>query len=784
VKTLDRKLWRDLWRLRNQCLTIAVLVGCGIASFVCATAASASMEASRDAFYAETRFADLFDHVVRAPRTALARLRDLPGVAAVYGRIADDFRIEIPDSTEPVSARFVSVRWPDVALDQTRVLEGRAIEPGRDDEVVLSAAFAEAWHLGPGAEVTAIVNQRRAKLHVVGVAVSPEFAYAPSPKTGLPDPRHFGIVWMDEEALAKATSMSGAFDDLALQLTAGADATEVLRTVDRMLEPYGGSGTVTRADQPSAKLVEQKIVQQRKLATTLPAVFLGVASFLLNVLLSRIVATQREQIATLKALGYSTGRLRLHYLEFALVVCALGSVLGLALGLLGARALLHLYAKYFKFSTFLFRLPAWPIVSAIVAACAAAIGGALLGVRRAVAVPAAEAMRPESPPVYHATFLDRIYRLVAPTVRMLLRDLQRRPVRLLLSALSLALATAIVLAGSVFGDSIAEVLRLQFEVVHREQISVTLDRAHPWRAVRQIEHLPDVLRAEGERVVPVRIRAAARSRTTSILGLTPDMDLVRLLDVRGGPLELPPTGLGLSRVLAESLGVSAGDQVTVEVLDGERPTLRMPVAALIDDLFGLSGYMNARELARSLGETRQANVVLLATDEADVDSVTRRLEALPALASVSRPAFDRNLVHAEVADVFTALSVILSLFASAIAVGVVYNNARIALEVRSRDLATLRILGFTRGELAGILLGEQAIQVLAGVIPGLLLGRALGGLWLSTADRELLRLPLVVLPRSYIVAASVVMLSALISALVVRRRSDHLNLVEVLKARD
>jgi putative ABC transport system permease protein len=262
------------------------------------------------------------------------------------------------------------------------------------------------------------------------------------------------------------------------------------------------------------------------------------------------------------------------------------------------------------------------------------------------------------------------------------------------------------------------------------------------------------------------------------------MQLVRLLDVGGRPLELPPSGLGVSRVLAESLGVRAGDEVTLEVLDGERPSLRVPVSALVDDLFGLSGYMNARELARLLGETRQANVVLVAADEADVDSVTQRLEDLPALASVSRPAFDRNLVHAEVADVFTALSVILSVFAAAIAVGVVYNNARIALEVRSRDLATLRILGFTRGELAGILLGEQAIQVLGAVIPGLLLGRALGGLWLSTADRELLRLPLVVLPRSYVVAASVVLLSALVSALVVRRRSDHLNLVEVLKARD
>ncbi len=783
MKTLRKKLLRDLWRLRYQAFTIAILVGCGIASFVAAVAASASMQASRDSFYADARFGDVFDHLKRAPRSVLDQLHDLPGVAAVDGRLVDDYRIEVEGSAEPISARFVSLGWLQREhLNEVKILSGRLPDPGSADEIVLGQAFAEAWGIAPGATLTAVINERRAKLRVVGVGVSPEFAFVMG-HSGFPDPRHFGIVWMDEDALSKAMGFVGAFNDVSLELGARADEREIIRRVDQVLEPYGGLGAIGRADQQSAKLVEQKIGQLAKLARTLPVIFLGIASFLLNVLLSRIVGTQREQIATLKALGYHTRELRRHYLELAFAICALGVLFGIGLGVLGAKAMLRMYALYFKFPVFIFTFNAWAIVFASVFAVSAGVGGTLLGVRRAVAVPPAEAMRPEAPPSYRATIFDRVYAALSPIVRMVLRDVQRRPFRMLLSAGSIALATSIVLAGSVFSDSIDEVLRLQFEVAHREDVTVTLDEPRPWRAVRDVAHVPGVVRAEGERVVPVRLRAGPAFRTTAILGLSPTSDLHHLLDVDKSSLKLPP-GLSMSRVLATSLGVRSGDEVEVEVLEGERKKLRVPVAALVDDLLGLSAYMAASELARLLDEEPRADVLLLAVESADIDEVTERLKAFPAAASVSRPALDRSLVHAEVADVFAVASIMLALFATAIAIGVVYNNARIALELRSRDLATMRILGFTRGELAGVLLGEQAIQVLLGLVPGLFLGRAFAGLWLSTIDRELLRVPLTIAPASYVAAICVIAFAAFESALIVRSQSDRLDLVAVLKARD
>jgi len=785
VRTLRRKLLRDLWRLRTQCLTIALLVGCGIASFVAAVTASASLEASLLDFYADARFADVFVHLERAPRPVLDRLRDLPGVAAVEGRVVGDFRLQVDGGSEPVVARFVSLAWPvESQLDATRILEGRQVQPGSADEVVVSVAFAEAWALKPGATITAVIDGRRAKLRVVGTAVCPEFVYSLAPRTGLPDPRHFGVVWMDGDALAKADGMVGAFNDAVILLGAGADERETLDRVDALLEPYGGLGAVGRADQGSHRLVTQKMQQLSKTAVVMPLIFLGVAAFLLNVLVSRIVGTQREQIATLKALGYHTRELARHYIELAGAICALGAVFGVALGLLGAEGMLAAYAQYFRLPALLLHFEVWPVAVGTLVACAAALAGTLRAVGRAVSVPPAEAMRPEAPPTYRASPLDRLYQLVAPATRMVLRDMARRPVRLLLSAWSIALATAIVVAGSAAVDSLTEALRVIFEVSRREDITVTLDEARPWRAVGDLAHLPGVLAAEGERIVPVRLRAGPRSRTTAVLGLRPGMDLHRLLDTEMRPLAVPSSGLSLSRPLGESLGVRAGDEVELEVLEAGRPKVRVPVAALVDDFLGLSGYMDASGLDRMLGETPTVNQVLLEVEHRDLDDVAHRLDDIPAVAAVSRPALDRGLVYAEVADSFVVLQVMLALFAAAIAVGVVYNNARIAVEVRSRDLATLRILGFTRGELAVVLLGEQAVQVVLGVAAGLPLGRWMGAATLSMIDRELIRIPVSLSPASQVAAACVVVLAALLSALRVRRQSDRLDLVAVLKARD
>jgi len=467
-----------------------------------------------------------------------------------------------------------------------------------------------------------------------------------------------------------------------------------------------------------------------------------------------------------------------------MVICAIGAVLGTAIGIAGAKGIIGTYQQYFKFGTYLFRINPAAILGGVAIALVAGVAGTYLAVRRAVRVPPAEAMRPEAPPTYHRSRFERLYALFPPAARMVVRDVARRPGRLVLSAASIALATAIMLAGASYSDSIARLLHLQFDVSHREAISVAFDRTRPWRAIRDLAQVPGVTLAEGERVLPVRMRNGTRTKTTVIVGIDPESTLHQLLDRAQQPMRVPDGGVALSRVLADELAVHAGDIVDVEDLELGRRRLRVPVTAIVDDLLGVQGYASISALARLLGEAPSADTALLAVDPRDVDAVNARLDALPSAASIDQPMVQRELFRAEEGDVFEVLLGVLTVFAAAIAVGVIYNNARIALELRSRDLATLRILGFTRGELATVLLGEQALQVALGVGPGLWLGAAIGRVTLASVDRELLRIPLVIGAASYVGALCVILLAATASALIVRRRADRLDLVAVLKARD
>ena len=574
MRTLRHKLVRDLWRLRYQCLTIALLVGCGIASFVATVSAAASVQASRDAFYEEGHFADVFAHLKSAPRPVLDRLRELPGVATVEGRAAGDYRVMIEGSDEAVVAHFVSVSGPEEArLNRTIIQSGRPLEPGSSDEIVLSATFAETWNLLPGSTLRAIVNGRLAKLKVVGVAVSPEFVWASEPRTGLPDPWHFGVAWMDGDALAKATGLVGGFNDVAIQLAVGADEQETIDRVDGILEPYGGLGAVGRADQPSSRLVDQKVGQLQKTGRTLPIIFLGVAAFLLHVLLSRIVGTQREQIATLKALGYRTRELIAHYLEFALAICAFGVCFGWGLGVLGSKSILLVYARYFRFPSYLFRFDAWTVA---VATCVAVVAGGRGG-RSFPSAGRSPSLRPK------------------PCVR-------RRPrvttgVPSIASTHSFALSPAWSFAtprGDHRGCSSPPPRSPSRPrswspgaswAIRWTKCSVSSSRSHTAKRSRSRW----MNRAPGGRCATprtslgfatpkasVRCRYACgaghRTRTTAILGIAQGMDPAPSPGrVITSPLRLPSAGLSLSRPLGESLGVKAGDPVDIEV-----PRVRSP----------------------------------------------------------------------------------------------------------------------------------------------------------------------------------------------------------------
>lgn len=784
---LDRKLVRDLWAMRGQALAVAVVIAAGLTVLIMSLGAISSLEETRAAFYERYRFADVFASLKRAPEPLADRIAEIPGVRTVETRVVRPVVLDVPGMVEPVTGLLASVpetRRP--ALNDLVLREGRWIAPQHPDEVMISEAFAEAHGQHAGDHVRAIVNGTRRTLTVVGIALSPEYVYALAPGSLMPDDRRFGILWMGRETLATAYDLDGAFNDVVLRLERGARVDDVIERLDTLLEPWGGTGAVARKDQTSEWFLSNEISQLRVLATLLPGIFLLVAVFLLNVAAARIVALEQSQIGLLKAFGFGNGRIALHYLKMMGAMAGFGVGLGWIGGGLMGRWITELYAQFFHFPFLIYRPD--PAVFALAGGLglAAAAVGTLGSVRRAVRLAPAQAMIPPPPPIYRRGILTRTLKtgtLDQPSL-MILRHIVRWPGRAAMTTVGIALAGAILVVALHWIDSVEELIERQYFREQRHDAMVTFADARPASALEALLAVPGVLAAEPLRTVPARLVLGPVERREAIAGLPASPALNRLLDADGRPVTLPPQGLALSSKLAELLGARRGDRVTVDILDGRRPTLVLPVTAVVDTYIGTPAWMEIGALREALREGPAISGAALLLDAAQEAAFYAELKETPAVAGVLLKSAAVGTFRASLAESMYIMITFYVTFAALLTFGVVYNAARIALSERGRELASLRVLGFSRGEVSYILLGELALLTIAAIPLGWGVGIALAHVISAGMDSELYRIPVTIRPASFGWAALVVVLGTVASALVVMRQVRRFDLVAVLKTRE
>ncbi|MBX7102496.1 MAG: FtsX-like permease family protein [Gemmataceae bacterium] len=785
ISAIDRKLLRDLWQVKGQVLAIVLILMCGVTAFVMTRSALVSLEQTRAAYYDRHRFADVFARVKRAPRSLADRVAEIPGVVTVSTRVVQDVTLDVRGLPEPAVGRLISLPEYDAAGDLNTVYLrlGRFPDPARDDEVLASEAFTVANKLEPGDTVSAIINGRKKLLRIVGVALAPEYIFQMRQGDFFPDDKRFAVMWMPRRPLEFAFDLRGAFNDLTLTLAPGAVEKEVLRQLDDLTAEYGGTGAVGRDEQLSHKFVSDEFENLKNISRIAPNIFLGVAAFLLNVVLSRLVTSQREQIAALKAFGYSSLAVGWHYLKFALVIVALGLVGGMIGGILQGQWMTSLYQKFYRFPILLFHYEPSVFIEATVIALIAAGVGTLGAVRRAVTLPPAEAMRPPSPPRYRATLAERIglARLLSPGARMVLRNLERKPISAALSILGLGFGSAVLIMGFFIGDAFDWIVDIQFDVMQRQTVSVSFVEPRPGRINHELAHLPGVIAAEPFRAVAAKLRHGPRSKRLAVRGLVGEPRLLRLIDESLHAVALPPEGLVLGDELAKILDVRAGESVSIEVLEGQRPIREVTVSLIVKEIVGANAYMRIDALNRLMGESDAVSGGYLIADSNELPNLYATLKERPALAAAQvKSAMVQNFNDIQQENMRIIRSFYVT-FGIIIAVGVVYNAAQVSLAERSRDLASLRVLGFTRGEISAILLGELAVLVLASLPVGQLLGQGLAYMIAKSVESEAIRMPVVIFPATYSVAAIVILASAVASALIVRRKLDKLDLVAVLK---
>lgn len=784
---LNAKLFRDLWHIRGQVLAIALVIAGGVAALVMSLGTLLSLQESRHAYYDRQRFADVFVHAKRAPNQVIRELQEIEGVARAESRIVEEVILDMPGMDAPARGRVVSIDIRDPErLNRTYLRRGRDLRPDHPDEVLLHEAFAQAHGLEPGSRIDANINGHRRQLSVVGVALSPEFTYAIGPGEIVPDDKRFAVLWMDREALEAAFDLNESFNAAAFSVSRGASIPEVIRRIDAVLAKYGGTGAIGRKDQLSDAFLSSEIDQLRTLAQIVPPIFLAVAAFLLHIVITRLIQTEREQIGLLKAFGYSNARIGLHYARFIAAIALTGIAIGWVAGASMGHGVTRLYTEFFRLPVLYYRLNAGVFGLAALISLLAAATGTFTSLRRAATIPPAVAMQPPPPTAYRGTVMAWIGRLLGLSEpgRMIVRHILRWPVRSVLTLTGIAFAVAILIGSMFFIGAVDTMTDRFFFDNERQDMSLSFAEIRPDAVRHALDRLPGVLAAETYRVVPVSLEFGSRSERVSIQGIRPGAGLSRLTDRDGIGVELPPGGIVLSDRLARLLAARQGDIVTVRALEGRRVKREVPVTLVVRQYVGVTAYMDQRALNRLMGEGPVVSAANLRVDPAAERALYEEIKQMPAIVGlgIRRAALEtfRGLMQEHLNTmIFFYIG-----FASLIAVGVVYNSARISLSERGRELASLRVLGFTRTEVSLILVGELCVLTLLALPVGCLLGYGLASLMVTLFDTDLYRIPLVVTGSTYGYAMLVVLGASACSAGLVVRRLGRLDLVAVLKTRE
>jgi len=782
---LDRKVLRDLKKMTGQAVAVALVMACGLAMLTMSRSLIYSLESTRAEYYEANRFADVFAHLKRAPNSVADQVRQLPGVAGVQAGLAVSVTLDLTGIDEPASGQVRSLPdYGEPELNRLFLRAGAWLQPGRRGEVLVGEAFAKANQLKPGDHIAMLLNGRREEFRIAGIVLSPEFIFESRPGAALPDNRTYGIFWMPYEEVAKAFDLYGAFNALSLRLTPGASERGVIAQVDRLLETYGGRGAYGRKDHPSHIRVSDEIRVLETLSIGFPLVFLSVAAFMTNAVLSRLLNLQREQIAILKAFGFANRTIVLHYLKFAFAIVAGGLVFGGLGGVVLGNKLVGMYEMWFRFPELHFRFDAAALVWASFVAVLAALLGVFNAVRRAAKLPPAEAMRPEPPANYRPSFIERtgIGHFLSHTFRIAIRNIERRPMQAFFTVAGLALATGILIVPNTFRDSVKQILGFQWDVLERQDVAVGLIEPDSAKVAHLFEQLPGVVGVEPFRAAPVRLRFGHRSRQLAIRGMQAGGIQTRIIDKAMHEIALPANGVVVSAKLAEVLGARVGDVLTVETLEGKHLVRSVPLVGLAEDLAGITAYMDRLALNRFLEEGDVVTGANLSIDHARRQEFLHELKGIPRVSWIAiKESLRENFRKTTGASINLIQSIYLT-FATVVAFGVVYNNARISLAERSRELATLRVVGFSQREVGGVLVTELVLLALIALPLGLLLGTGFATGIISMVNTETVRLPLVLTARNYAFATLVVTVASTLSAVLVLRRLNKLDLVGALKA--
>ena len=784
---LDKKLLRDLNRMKMQAIAIGLVIAVGVVVLVMMDGLFNSISVTKETYYDRYRLADAYAPAVRAPNHVLRNLEAIPGVDNVTGRIRGAGLIDLPQEDVPISTTVLSLpSHGRASLNNVFLAEGGEVDPARENQILLLRSFAKAHGLAPGDKIDATINGQKRTLEIAGLAQSPEFLISFAAGELAPDDKRFAVVWMNESSLAAVYDLKGAFSEALFKLTRSAVLPEVLDRADLILEDYGGTGAFGLEDLPSNRFLTEEINGLATQSKVLPPIFLAIAAFLLNIVISRMIQSEREQIGLLKAFGYSSFEVSAHYFKFVLAIAAGGALLGCLIGVAVGRSYADLFQVYYKFPFLVFQVDPQAFAIGMLVSIFTASAGALFVLRNVFALTPAVAMRPPAPSDYSRSgnILAVLRHLLDQPTRMVVRRVARHPGRAFGAALGVGAGMGLSAASLGLLVTFTNIIDQSFDYVDRSDMTVIFATPRSKDTLFELNSIDGVLQTEPFRSVPVVFRNGLHSHKGALTGLVDRPEQFRAIDKDLRPILMRDDGIIIAKALSKKLNILPGQRLDVEVQDGARPQFSLPVVGIAETLSGSPAYIQLDALNKALKQPNQISGAYLKIDELLQGPIYDKLKSMPVVIGANLKSKARAAFETLMDESAGSMRYVMSFIAAIITFGIVYNSARIAYAERSRDLASLRVIGFTKGETAFVLLGELAVIILIAIPIGVAFGAGLNFAIAEGFSTDLYQIPTEIVPEAYGTAGVAVLISSIFSGWMVKRNMDKLDLVSALKTRE
>lgn len=806
---LNTKLYRDLWTSKWQFMAVAFVVVLGVSMYVAGLVSYHNLFESYTTSYRRLRFADLWVGCDQAPEEVVRVIEKMPGIAKVVGRVNVEYPLLLAgDSDTSVVGRFIGLPAQGrPALNDVHVVSGRYFKPQARREALLETGFARSHRIEPGDLITADVEGSTEDFRVVGLVQSPEYIVAVRNKQyGMPTPSTFGVVFVPQEQAQESFNLVGKITEICALVEGlpsgppsaarGSGLTSkhpLVKAVHEMLKPYGAGDPTVQDEQASNEALRIDLQSIQQLATIFPSLFLLAAAMTIYVLMTRIVLSQRPHIGFLRASGFTQRAVIQHYLSYTLVVGLLGGLAATVAGYYMGYLITREYVTTLNIP-YLAMQARWDIVATGIAiSLLTCVVAGFLPAWSAGMMPPAVAMRDEVPGPTRRLAMDRLLTAFASlpyTLKVPLRNLVRSRRRTFSTALGIASGVSLVLVSAMFLDAIDFSITSYFG---KMQVYDALVQFLPDQSADMVYHLslrPGVEIAEAGLSLPVELERQGKKFSTMLLGLPPRGKLYRVLDTEGKPTHLTDDSLRIGNLVRRRLGLETGDEVMVRYSFSSKevpaegmmrigPPIQQPATTLV--------YANIDIVRKLFGSSlhlanRPVTGVALKADPRYMDSLRHHLHNLPQAAAVEITADTKKELDAMMRFTYIFISVML-LFGGSLAFAIVFNTLSINVIERTREVASLRTLGFQNSQIARMLTLENLMVAVLGLLLGFPLGRLLCNWLIKTYQSETVDLQVILYPRTYVLTAVGMVLIVIVAQIPSLRSVSRLDLAKATKER-